>query len=135
MAQGEKLVRYIFSAGESIRRESFVGIIEFVESFPVFYDVVLDNEHELEILLNLIGLSLPIKETFEGNNDFEALYDISNQNMKDFSKDGFDSFYDEWIKETQRQNTMDEYGQLIFIYGQANSWNKMLHKFILQEKA
>jgi hypothetical protein len=60
---------------------------------------------------------------------------FSYQNIKEFSEQEFDNFYGAWLQETLRDNTMDEYGQLIFILGQASSWNKQPHKIILHEKA
>jgi len=129
------LIRYIFTAGESVGVECVRTLVLFSENFTDFFDVSLNSERELETLLTSIGIEIPNKIALEGNDDFDALYDFSNQRINEFSKEEFDSFYDAWIMSTQRDNSMDEYGQLVFILGQASLWNKKSRKIILREKA
>lgn len=54
--------------------------------------------------------------------------------MREFDQESFDDFYAHWIELTKRKNSMGEYGQLVFLIGKANTWNKRTYRFILQEK-
>src|ERR1039457_2944250 len=126
---------YLFVAADSFDKSNFQGLVAFADAFPEFFDVSLEDENQFNTLLRLIGLSIPQKLILEDNEDFQCLYDISNQTMKEFSEEAFDEFYQQWLAETRRENSMDEYGQLIFILGQAITCNKMAHKFIFSERA
>ncbi|TXI90416.1 MAG: hypothetical protein E6Q34_09010 [Burkholderiaceae bacterium] len=103
------------------------------KNFEDINNIVLEDKNELEILLRLIGLSLPDPLIISG--EFGNRYDMSGQVMQEISLDGFDDFYANWIELTGRENTMDEYGQLAFLIEKTEAWNKCLSRYILQEKS
>ena len=51
------------------------------------------------------------------------------------SSEEFDQFYRVWITRSARENSMNEYGQLVFLQGQASQWNKRNFRFILLERS
>ena len=75
--------------------------------------VVLASERELTVLLQLLGSkigagSLPeIVEVLKSYILEESLTSINEQD--------FDTFYSDWLRLTNRENNMDEYGQLLHL--------------------
>jgi hypothetical protein len=65
--------------------------------------------------------------------DFDAIFDYSDNSLPMLSPDGFDIFYEEWLRLSGRESTMDEYGQLLFLNGLAARWNARASRFILRE--
>ncbi len=123
---------FIFTAGGNFSESTFNCIDKFCEVFPESFAVSLDNEIQLNQLLNLIGLNKPVKKMLL-DSKFEYYYDFSTQKITEFSNEEFEKFYTKWLTETNRENSMDEYGQLIFILGQARSWNQEQHILVLHE--
>nr|WP_315482081.1 hypothetical protein [uncultured Undibacterium sp.] len=124
------MISYIFaSCEEKLNNENLDKVFD---NFTDINNIVLENKRELAILLNLLSLQLPEPSILSG--DFEYQFDLSTQRMKEFNQESFDEFYDHWIKLTNRESSMDEYGQLAFINGNANTWNKRLCRYILQER-
>lgn len=124
------MISYIFALGdEKLNNEN---LDEVFDNFTDIDNIVLENKRELAILLNLLSLQLPEPSILSG--DFEYQFDLSTQRMKEFNQESFDEFYDRWIKLTNRESSMDEYGQLVFINGNANTWNKRPYRYILQER-
>jgi len=127
------MLSYVFVASDSNDFDFNRSLVEFAEFLPEFDVVVLGSDAELEQLLRFIGITMPIMQPLNGD-DFDSLYDISNQNISEFSENGFDEFYSGWLKMTNRENSMDEYGQLIFLKGLARMWEKKTSRFVLREK-
>jgi hypothetical protein len=124
------LISYIFASGEEKLNNE--NLDEVFDNFTDLNNIVLKNKRELAILLNLLALQLPEPSILSG--DLEYQFDLSKQRMKEFNQESFDEFYDRWIKLTNRESSMDEYGQLVFIIASANTWNKRPYRYILQER-
>jgi hypothetical protein len=123
---------FAFVAKERI---DVLSIDSLLDDEEIIFSVVLDGESELRKLLELIDLSLPGKKELYSNNNFCALYDLSGQNMKEMDKDEFDTIYEQWLSRTQRDNSMDEYGQLIFLEQFHQEWNSRPLRYVLEERA
>ncbi|MES0447628.1 MAG: hypothetical protein ABUJ92_13915 [Desulfobacterales bacterium] len=121
---------YIFSFGDQFDVNLFENLETFTDAHPDFYEVCLDNENEFLSLIKIMGLNLPAS-VYLNNEDFVSVIDLSNQSLPEFTKDEFDSFYLQWLKETGRDNNMDEYGQLIFLQGVSVTMNKAKSRFVL----
>jgi hypothetical protein len=97
------------------------------------YVVTLVDDKELHLLMSLLGiwLSPAVLPSLPG--DFDALFDYSDKSLPMLSRESFDIFYDEWLRFSGRESTMDEYGQLLFLQGLAELWNSRASRFILRE--
>lgn len=128
------MLSYIFaSSNDSI--EKVTGSIEALdEACTDFFEVVLSNESEFNILMGLLGLEGSAKVELSKSTDFSVSYDYSASLLPEQSTEEFDEFYELWLKKTGRDSSMDEYGQLVFIQGHASLWNKRINRFVLQAK-
>jgi len=104
-----------------------------VENCEEYFPVALEHDDELRLLMSLLGVTFLAETLLSSNEDFFAVFDYSGQQLPQLSKADFDTFYDEWLRQSVRETSMDEYGQLIFLQGRANGWNKMAHCFVLCE--
>lgn len=100
-----------------------------------FFAVALANDEELELLMGLLGIRSLIKTTLSANDDFSAFFDYSASLLPSLNGADFDTFYEEWLRMSGRESTMDEYGQLVFLQGHAVNWNAKSSRFVLLEKA
>lgn len=110
------MIHLNFVASNNFELEYLQDIEMFVDNFPDFQSVELDNEKELTLLLSLIGLNEPSKKEID-NSEFSFYYDISKHKLPEFDEDQFNTFYRNWIDQSKRDNNMDEYGNLIFLQG------------------
>ncbi len=55
--------------------------------------------------------------------------------MPNIDETKFDILYENWLKVSQRENTMDEYGQLIFLRDLSDRWNTKKRRYIIEESA
>lgn len=117
-----------FIAGDNLEKSDFQDMERFVESFPDFQTVALDNESQLELLLNLMGIDESKGINLESG-EFSKYWDLSNWQFPSFDEVQFNVFYTDWLSKSNRENNMDEYGNLIFLRGLTLKWN--LHKFRL----
>lgn len=83
------------------------------------FAVALANDEELELLMRLLGIRSLTKTTLPANDDFSALFDYSAMLLSQLNGADFDTFYEEWLRMSVRESTMDEYGQLLFLQGRA----------------
>lgn len=121
-----------FIAGNTFNIEILNNIELFVNHFPDLQTVILNNENELELLLEVIGM-----KTCNGqdliDSEFSKYWDISNQNLPEYTTEQFDLFYKKWLNLSGRENTIDEYGNLIFLQGLSSQWNWCKYRLILKE--
>lgn len=103
------------------------------ENCEEYFPVVLENDDELRILMGLLGVEFLDNIPLSPNGDFSCVFDYSKQPLPQLSKDDFDTLYDEWLRRSGRETSMDEYGQLIFLEGRGDAWNKMASRFVLCE--
>jgi len=125
---------FVFASSNDIEARDLNSLVRFVGKAGDFYEVVLADKNELKILFSLLGMSLPEESMLNDSEDFFSVLDCSSFSFPELSADEFDVFYDEWIDKTGRKSDMDEYGQLIFIQGQAAKWNKNNKRFVLRAK-
>ena len=125
---------FYFISTDKLDFGSFDDIKSFVEAYPDFQMLHLNDENELEILLNLLGVNhLKSKET--RTLIFTKYWNISNFLFPEYDDMAFDKFYHKWIEKSRRNNNMDEYGSLVFLKAKSSKWNKLKHKLILMEKS
>jgi len=126
---------YIFASTDTSIENASKSIEALDEVTDDFFEVVLSSAKEFEVLLNLLGISDAIKQIeLQQSDDFNALYDYSSNSLPEMTIEDFDEFYQAWLNQSGRDTDMDEYGQLIFLQGQASNWNKNEYRFVLQAK-
>jgi hypothetical protein len=128
-------MHFTFVAGNKFDQSMLKDIDTLANSFPEINSVALDNEHQLDLLLTSIGINLPEKRDISDSDFAEYFYDVSNQDIRECSEKEFESFYEDWCSKTSRDNTMDEYGQLMFLQGLSRNWNAKQYRLIINEKA
>ncbi|MGB4776225.1 MAG: hypothetical protein WBP45_13705 [Daejeonella sp.] len=93
----------------------------------------VDNFENLkEMLTFLFKVKIEFKE-LTSNND-KQIFDLTDYKDKCISTDELENNYQEWIKISGRQNTMDEYGNLIGIIGYVGRNLDKKHLLLLTEK-
>ncbi|MRW90868.1 hypothetical protein GJ699_12785 [Duganella sp. FT80W] len=124
---------YVFAGSNNPIMTVYASLEAMTESGEEYFHVVLENDDELRILMSLLGVERLPMTMLSSNEDFTSVFDYSAYPLPELSKDEFDAFYDEWLRRSGRETSMDEYGQLIFLQGRASSWNKMANRFVLCE--
>jgi len=118
-----------FIASNELNLDNLNDVEMFINNFPDFQSVVLDNEGELELLLEMMGVANYSVHELDGS-DFTKYWDISNYKLPEFNEEQFDQFYSTWIQKSKRKNNMDEYGNLIFLQGLTTKWNKLKYRLV-----
>jgi len=125
-------MNFIFIASDRFELDNFKDIEKFVDTYPDFQTITLNSENELSLLLELMGI-----EEFKGyelrDSEFSKYWDLSAFNLPELNEEQFDQFYWDWINKSQRDNNMDEYGNLIFLQGLSPKWNKVHYRLIVKE--
>ena len=126
-------MNFNFIASDDFDLNDFKDVEKFVDSYPDFQTVVLNDEEELNLLLKHIGIerldSCEIKNT-----EFTKYWNLSEFHLPEFNEEEFELFYKKWIEISGRENNMDEFGNLIFLQGMSPKWNKMAHRLIVKEQ-
>jgi hypothetical protein len=126
------MVQYIISASNQIDNSTFQTIESFVDQCPTFFQITLDNENQLKQLLDLLKIKDSITTKLI-DKDYSTLIEISSQKLPEMNEEKYNQFYEEWLKNTGRENTMDEYAQFIFLQGTSKVFNLAKHRFLLKE--
>lgn len=127
----DKMIYFNFIAGDNFKLKDLDNLESFFDTYPDFQDVVLDNENELRELLRLMGITnIQIYKT--NNSIFSEYWDISNNKLPEFTKEQFSDFYFKWLELSKRDNNMDEYGNLVFLQGISEEWNKKKFRIIVK---
>lgn len=127
------MMNFNFIASNRFDLNAFYYVEKFVDSFPDFQTVTLNDESELQSLLQLMGIDeFNSIELSEGN--FSKYWDLSNFKLPEFDEDEFDLFYQKWLLLSARDNNMDEYGNLIFLKGLSQNWNRLSFRLIVLER-
>lgn len=124
---------YVFAVSNNPIMAVYASLEAMSENCEEYFHVALESNDELRILMGLLGVSRLVETSLSSNRDFDTVFDYSTEPLPQLSKDDFDTFYDEWLRRSGRKTSMDEYGQLIFISGRAEAWNKVVHRFVLRE--
>jgi hypothetical protein len=112
---------------------AYASLEAMVENCEEYFPVVLEGDDELRILMGLLGVHSLAETSLSSNENFSSVFDYSGEQLPQLSKDDFDTLYDEWLRRSGRETSMDEYGQLIFLEERADRWNKMANRFVLCE--
>ena len=127
------MMNFNFIASDDFDLNNFKDVEKFVDAYPDFQTVVLNDEEELNLLLKHIGIerldSCEIKST-----EFTKYWNLSEFHLPEFKEEEFELFYKKWIEISGRENNMDEFGNLIFLQGMSPKWNKMTHRLIVKEQ-
>jgi hypothetical protein len=75
--------------------------------------VVLASELELTILLQLLGSKIGSGSLPEISDVLKSY--ILEESLTSINEQDFDTFYSDWLRLTNRENNMDEYGQLLHL--------------------
>ena len=126
-------MNFNFIASNRFELNDFKDIEKFVDTYPGFQTVTLDNELELELLLKLMGID-EFKHHELVDSEFSKYWNLSAFKLPELTKEQFDQFYEQWLDRSKRDNNMDEYGNLIFLYGLSTKWNKLKYRLIVKEK-
>ena len=126
------MVQYIISASDQIDNSAFQSIESFVDHYPTFFQITLDNENQLKQLLDLLKIT-DSKATKLLDKEFSLIIDISSHKLPEMNEETYNHFYEEWLNITGRENTMDEYGQFIFLQGTSKEFNLLKHRFLIIE--
>ena len=126
------MIHFNFIASNKFELDDFKSMNKFVESYSDFQTIFLKNEEELILLLKLLGIE-EINSQKLSDSEFSKYWDLSNFKLPEFNKEQFDEFYENWIKDSDRDNSMDEYGSLIFLQGLSQKWNNLVYRIIVKE--
>lgn len=124
----------IFIASDNFNLNDFNDLEDFVVSYPDFQTVFLNNESELKLLLELMDIYESREYQIKGSEFFVKYWNLSDHKLPELNEQQFEQFYQGWINKTERENNMDEYGNLVFIQGLSRKWNKLAHRLIVKEK-
>lgn len=112
---------------------SFKSVNKFLDSYPDFQTIVLNNDQELNLLLQHIGIEKV--DTYDIKSaEFSKYWNLTEFQLPEFSEEAFELFYEKWIDISGRENNMDEFGSLIFLQGISPTWNKMNYRLIVKEQ-
>jgi len=124
---------YVFAVSNRPITEASASLEAMDENCEEYFQIVLEDDDELKLLMGLLGVNFFAETSLSSNEDFSSVFDYSHQQLPRLSNDDFDQLYDEWLRRSGRETSMDEYGQLLFLQGRADSWNKMANRFVLCE--
>ncbi|MFP6845327.1 MAG: hypothetical protein VB958_08955 [Thalassolituus sp.] len=125
---------YLFVSPDNLDGSALESIEALDSVCDDFYSVALENGQQLAILLKLLSIDDYQEIELPESEDFESLIDLSSYKIPELSKEEFDELYDDWLRESGRESNMDEYGQLIFLHGQASDWNQRQNKVVLRAR-
>lgn len=124
---------YNFVATDKFDLGNFKDIEKFVNAFPDFQTVVLQDEKELSVLFGLIGTRKLVAQEISSS-EFSKYWDLSSHKLPELNEEEFDRFYEHWVSTTGRDNNMDEFGSLIFLQGLSEKWNKRKYRLVVKMK-
>lgn len=124
---------YVFAVSNRPVMVASASLEAMDENCEEYFPVALESDDELKILMGLLGVDGLVETPLSPNEDFCSVFDYSKQHLPHLSKDDFDRLYDQWLRRSGRETSMDEYGQLIFLQRRADRWNKLANRFVLCE--
>ncbi len=125
-------MHFNFFASNSFELNNLDQLDSFVDSYPDFQTVYLENEGELYLLFKLMNVNDPHEQKLNSS-EFDRLWNISSYELPELNEEEFQEFYQNWLKESGRENTMDEFGQLIFLQGLTPKWNQLTNRLVVRE--
>lgn len=127
------MICFNFIASNNFDLRSLESVEKFVDSYPDFQTVPLNNEDELKLLFELMGINEFIEHKLD-NSNFCKYWDLSFFKLPEFDTDQLDEFYRVWIQKSKRENTMNEYGSLLFLQGLTSKWNTLNYRLVVKER-
>ena len=121
-----------FIASNQLNFNNFDNMEKFVLAYPRFQTLILNSDDELEILFKLMGMD-KVNSREIHKTHFSKYWDLSSYKLPEYNKDEFDEFYQKWLKNSGRANTMDEYAGLVFLQELSAKWNKLNHRIVVKE--
>lgn len=125
-------MHFNFIASDNFDIKSLNTVESFVDDFEDFQTVWLVDENELNSLFNLMGLP-EIAGVDLNNTVFSKYWNLSSFKLPELNSEQYNKFYDDWIQRTGRDNSMNEYGRLIFLQGLSPKWNKLKYRLVIKE--
>jgi hypothetical protein len=92
--------------------------------------ISLSSVDELKLFISLFGAKLTQSALSEVEN-VDVIWVLSGK-FKVLSEVELDSFYQDWLRKSQRDNNMDEFCQLVSFNSFLITLNKGKHKVVLQ---
>ena len=126
------MMHFNFIASNRFELDDFNDLEKFVDSYPDFQTVPLNNIYELHSLLQLLGIEKIAAQKLNGS-EFAKYWNLSDFKLPEYTEEQFDQFYRKWLKVSGRDNNMDEYGSLIFLQGLSPKWNKLDYRIIVMD--
>lgn len=127
-------MNFNFVASDSFDINVLNSVERFINHFPDFQTVWLTSEEEFQILLDL--MRIPVYDGHELEvKDFIKYWDLSDFKFPELDAQQFDKFYEKWIEKSNRENNMDEFGNLIFLHGLSSKWNKLKYRLVVKESS
>jgi hypothetical protein len=124
-------MHFNFVASDQFDLSSFGSVENFIEQFPDFQTVWLNDEEELKILLDLMEIhdchTQPLSKS-----EYEKYWDLSSFKLPELDEKQYEEFYARWIEMSKRENSFDEYASLIFLKGLATEWNRLKFRLIVK---
>ena len=93
--------------------------------------ISLESLEELAVLLKTYGVKIQHSDSLEVKDALNCW--MLNDSLSELTQEEFDDFYEHWLKVTNRDNNMDEYGQLICFNSFIGRLNQAKYKVVLQE--
>lgn len=128
------VINYVFAATDKPIFSASTSFIAMTEACKEHFLVALESDDELKMLMKLLGIDFFVEVPILSSADFFSVFDFSEAKLPQLSEKDFDEIYDEWLRRSGRQTSMDEYGQLVFLRGRGDSWNAKTNRFVLREK-
>lgn len=125
----------IFSADEYILEEISTELLPEKYMYDeggecLFTGNTLNSEPTIHQLIDFIFQgSGPVTEIYRNENSYVLDLTALRQHLVDFEY--LDDFYEEWLKRTKRENTMDEYGMLLDFIGFARKGLNKKHLLLV----
>lgn len=127
-------MNFIFIASDNFDLNDLKDVEIFVDSYPDFQTVTLNDEKELNLLLKHIGIER--LDPYEIRSiDFTKYWNLSEYHLPEFNEEEFELFYEKWIEISGKENNMDEFGNLMFLQGMSPKWNKRTYRLIVKESS
>ena len=114
-------------------KSSVTEILDVCGAYPSA-SVVVDDESQLDLLLEMLEMHCSDPVSMDSP-DFDYYLDLTDTEFPIFDEEGFETFYSNWIETSGRKNTMDEYGQLVFLKGIAEDLNNSNHRLVFLESS
>ncbi|WP_434136789.1 hypothetical protein JQR88_23465 (plasmid) [Pseudomonas luteola] len=124
---------YIFAASDQPAQVASASLEALADSCAGYSSVVLESDSKLRLLLQLLGINVKEQTVPTCSKSFSAVFDFSEEHWPHLGQAQFDNFFEDWLRISGRDRSMDEYGQLVFLQ-EAVDWTKKTYRFVLCER-